>query len=260
MRLLHTKFAFATLGIMLASLWVSEPALARKKKQQTDPEISERLARVYVFYSEPPFAYDPVEEVRIRLLTVWDREQKERAIREEVERLGADLVILERSFMEYDDSQLRVVGEPTPRGVIPKIQVPKRTAFVAGRAARRRADSPDRDCERVYPAGFDTIWNAVTWSIDALGWQAELVDTDSRYLVTTPVVTAPVTMECDLAEPSLLPAAVFTVYVRGYAETSAVRLDVAFVDPTTGEPTPCRSTGVYEGAFFRKVESDLDSR
>lgn len=225
------------------------------KKPAKDPEPPGGLARVYVFYSEPPFDYQLGRKIRIHLATVWDRDKMERKIRKEVAKAGGDLVILERSFMEMDEP-IREVVTPGPRGPQRSLKLPTQTAYVEGRVATRIDDDPPRDCERVYAADFETVWNAVLDVVDTLGWQPDTLDTESRYLTTSPVVTAAVTMDCDDETSSWLPA-VFTVYVNSYAEESLVRLDVTFVDRESGAPTACRSVGVYEKAFFRQVDDRL---
>lgn len=225
-------------------------AFAKEPPKEAEPPGG--LARVYVFYSEPPFDYQLGRKIRIRLASVWDRDKMERKIRKEVAKAGGDVVILERSFMEMDDS----IREVVTRGPRRSLKLPTQTAYVEGRVATRIDDDPQRDCERVYAADFETVWNAVLDVVDTLGWQPDTVDTESRYLTTSPVVTAVVTMDCDDETSSWLPA-VFTVYVNSYAEESLVRLDVTFVARESGSPTACRSVGVYETTFFRQMDDRL---
>jgi len=222
-----------------------------------EPEVERpSLTDVYLFYSEPPFPYIPLGEIKVPLRTVWDREKKELVIREAVVAAGANVAILERSFMEWDSPVSQLVGTPTPRGIQPTILVPTRTAWVVGRLARRIEDAPSQDCVRRYPMDFDPVWAAATMAVSALGWTAEVLDVESRYMATAPVATAEITMECEIPYETWLPA-VFTVYVNSCDGHSAVRLDVNFIDPATGTSAPCRSAGVYEAAFFRQLEKRL---
>jgi len=231
-----------TACLALLALLVGGNAWAKSKK---DPP-PEDLARIYVLYSEPPFAHEKGELVRIRLLTLWDRDRKEQEIRKEVARLGADAVILERSFMEWD-SVMNTATEPGPRGGRTMLKVPTRTAYVEGHLVHRTDGTPCA-CERPYAVAFDVAWQGVHDTASALSWRWDKVDTDSRSLTTHPVAAADALL-CEGESPP--PPAVLTVWVRTYGKASVVRLDVRA--PGSG----CRSSGAVEKVFFEKLERRL---
>jgi hypothetical protein len=241
----------ATLTLVLTSVSTT-PAKKPKKVER-----HEDLARIYVFYSEPRFEYQPKGEVRIRLATIWGRDKKERKIREAVAEKGADVVILDRSYLEFDEAP-RIVREPSGHlgETVTKLRLPTQSAYVEGRLATRVEETPARDCERVYTEDFETVWAGVLSTVKTLGWELETIDTDSRYVTTEPSITSASTMACTDPTSGWLPA-VFTVYVNSYEKKALVRLDVAFVDRSTLEPTECRSVGVYEAAFFGKLDRRL---
>lgn len=225
------------------ALFASGGAASARSRKDPPPED---LARIYVLYTEPPFAHEKGEVVRIRLITLWDRERKERAIREEVARHGADAVILERSFLEYDS-----VSNSTKK----TLHIPTRTAYVEGHLARR-VEGPSPASERSYPVDFDRAWKGVNEAASALGWRWQNVDTDSRALVAHPA-PAKGALICEAGAAEGRPA-VLTVWVRSYAKASVVRLDVAPLEPATGPRPACRSGGTLETAFFEQLERHLD--
>jgi hypothetical protein len=229
-------------SVAVLSLFWAAGAAAKPKPKAED------LAPIYVLYTEPPFAHQKGEKIRVPLFTLWDREKKERAIREEVHRQGAEGVLLERSYMEYD-GVASSVGQPGPRGVTPMIKVPTRTAFVEGHLVRRTDSAPVGDCERPFAVGFDDAWNAARRAIAALGWKVKAEDTDSRYLTVELANVAPEAMACDSGEPAQ--ASVGRVWVRSCGKASVVRLDV--------EASPCRSLGTVEKQFFGDLERRLGS-
>lgn len=248
------RTAFCAFVGALSVLCVGDPWPVHAAKRRDDEARTERLARIYVFYSEPPFAYTPGEEIRIRLYTRWDRERMEREIRESVDRKGADLVILQRSFMEYD-GPATVVTDPRS-GEVQRMLVPNQSAYVEGRLARRLEDSPAGERERVYPVDFETAWKLAGSATRAMRWRLDVQDTDSRYLTTQPAPAGAGAMPCDSEAPGQ-PLAAATVVIRSYSDLSIVRLDVKAVDATTGEPAACRSNGVLEKAFFEALERHL---
>jgi hypothetical protein len=243
----------AYLFSLVAALAVLASGGGVSAKSKKDPP-PEDLARIYVLYTEPPFVYEKGEVVRIRLITLWDRDRKEREIREEVARHGADAVILERSFMEYD-SVANTAAEPGPRGTRTMLKIPTRTAYVEGHLARRVEGSPCA-CERPYPVDFDRAWKGVNEAAAALGWRWGNVDTDSRSL-TAHFVSATGALICE-AGAAEAPPAVLTVWVRSYAKASVVRLDVAALAPATGPRPACRSGGTLETAFFEQLARHLN--
>ena len=223
------------------------------KKKTKSPEERSRLARIYVHYSEPPFPYEPGDAIEIRVRTVWDREQMERHIREKVAKKGKNVVILTRSYMELDD-EIRDVVVPGRRGEPHHMtQVPTSSANVAGHLGFRADPPPGIECERVYPFGFKQVWSATTNTLDQLGWRVAHQDQESRYLVTAPMPAASVTMQC-ARSASISRPAVFSIYVNTYDDRTMVHLDTSFLDPETAEPTECRSIGVYEKAFFERLD------
>ena len=105
---------------------------------------------------------------------------------------------------------------------------------------------------------FYTVWDAAVAAIKSQGWRVEKIDTDSRYLVTAPVTAAEPTMQCE-DNDSGEKWAVFTIYVNTYADRTMVRFDVSFLDPSSGEPSACRSQGDYEQTFFRRLDALFES-
>ncbi len=249
----HLFITEFTVTLVVFSLILVGGGTASLGKSPKKGEQQAELAKIYVLYSEPPFPYETTGEIRIRLLSIWDRDRMEREIREQTALNGGEIIILDRSFMELDP-ELRPVRKD-PHAEI-TLKIPSRTAYVEGRIGIRTRETPARDCQRSYSANYDTVRTGVLDTIRTLGWDLETDDGDSRYLITRPVVTASVTMECTDQSSEWLPA-VFSVFMNNYADTTSVRLDVAFVHRTTGSPTTCRSAGVYEKAFFRKLDETL---
>lgn len=104
-----------------------------KKKKEPPPES---LAEVFVFYSEPPLAYTPGDEIEVRVLSTWDRDRIERKIREKVAEAGGNVVVMSRSYMKMD-------RDP---------QVIRR------------------------PGGGAAVWDAAFEVVDTAGWAVQSID------------------------------------------------------------------------------------
>jgi hypothetical protein len=240
---------------LVTSLLVSIACAVPSHARENDPPSDESLAEVYVFYSEPPFAYESGEEIEIRVRTTWDREKIEQAIRREVARAGSDVVVLTRSYSDWvrpPTLQRNRLPGPGPGPDI-TLTVPVRSQFVVGRIGKRQNTVAAPDAQRHFALEWTAAWDAVVAAVMKMGWHFAMADTDSRYLVTEPFMAAAPLVRCEeqTAGPLL---AVFTIYVNTYRETTLVRVDTTFLQAGTRTPVPCRSIGVYEREFLRRVE------
>ena len=124
--------------VLLLGLAVASVPIALVKSSK-NTKTSDELTKIYVFYSEPPFAYETTGEIRVRLLSIWDRDRMEQEIREQTAKAGGDVVILARSAVELNP-ELRPVRKG-PFGST-SIKVPDRTAYVEGHVGTKRSMRP----------------------------------------------------------------------------------------------------------------------
>ncbi len=241
----------------IVSIALAAAATPAAEKPVKKPSKKESLAGIYVFYSEPPFEYQLVGEIQIKVGSMWDRDKMERRIRSRVARAGGNLIILDSSFMRLDEPATAKIVR-TPKGKRAHVRVPLRSAYVAGRVATRVDTRPESGDLRLYSLAFDPVWQGVIRTAKQLGWSFATMDTDSRYMRTDPVVTSAAAMQCDGDRVDGWLPAIFTIYVNTFAKQTSVRLEVAFVDRSTGTPTACRSVGAYERAFFDPLDKRLD--
>jgi len=215
------------------------------KKKKVDKFSDEQLAGVYVFYSDPPLDFEPSEAISIKIRSYWDRDKIERRVREEVAAAGGNVIFLSRSYSELDRAPTII---PRARGR-KDIQVSAKSFYVAGQIGRHTGNAQALEAQRSYQRDFSSVWGGVLDSVKGLGWQVETIDTDSRYLLTTPVSIVPGSITCE-EQPTIDHTLAFAIFVTAYNETTRVRLDTRIFDKDGGEPAKCHSSGVYEESFF----------
>ena len=158
---------------------------------------------------------------------------------------GGNVVILSRSYSELDRAPTII---PRARGE-KDIRVPSKSFYVAGQIGRRTGNVPEQDAQRWYQRDFPAVWGGVLDAVKGLGWQIETLDTDSRYLLTTPVSIVPESMTCE-EQRTIDRSLAFAIFVTTYNETTLVRLETRVLNKENGEPAMCHSDGVYEESFF----------